>query len=52
MRFYLESTPEGDATISSRTAIGKNHPASNLCELAGGVNIAAGHLPLYEGYRR
>jgi len=48
VRFYLESTPEGDETISSRTAIGKNHPANNLCELAGGMNIAAGHLPLYE----
>jgi iron complex transport system substrate-binding protein len=47
VRVYLESTPEGSETISSRTAIGKNHPAGNLIELAGGVNIAAGQLPLY-----
>jgi iron complex transport system substrate-binding protein len=47
VRVYLESTPEGSETISSRTAIGKNHPAGNLIELAGGVNVAVGHLPLY-----
>jgi iron complex transport system substrate-binding protein len=48
VRVYLESTPEGSETISSRTAIGKNHAAGNLIERAGGVNIAVGHLPFYE----
>lgn len=48
VRVYLESTPEGDETITSRTAIGSNHPTSNLCELAGAVNIVIGHLPHYE----
>lgn len=45
---YLESTPEGDRTISSRTAIGTGHAAHKLVEMAGGVNIAAGNLPGYE----
>lgn len=47
VRVYLESTPEGDNPISSRTAIGSGHPAHNLVEMAGGINIAAGHLPKY-----
>jgi len=48
VRVYLESTPEGDRPINSRTAIGTGHAAHKLVEMAGGVNIAAGHLPGYE----
>jgi len=48
VRVYLESTPEGDKPIVSRTAIGTGHAAHKLVEMAGGKNIAAGHLPGYE----
>jgi iron complex transport system substrate-binding protein len=48
VRVYLESTPEGDRPMSSRTAIGTGHAAHKLVEMAGGVNIAAGRLPGYE----
>lgn len=48
VRVYLESTPEGDKPLSSRTAIGSGHAAHKLVEMAGGVNVAAGHLPGYE----
>lgn len=44
---YLESTPEGDKPLVSRTAIGTGHAANKLVEMAGGKNIAAGHLPKY-----
>lgn len=47
VRVYLESTPEGKNPLTSRTAIGSGHAANKLVEMAGGVNIAAGHLPLY-----
>ncbi|MBK7386107.1 MAG: ABC transporter substrate-binding protein [Methanothrix sp.] len=47
-RVYLESTPEGDWPASSRTAIGVGHAANKVVEMAGGVNIAAGHLPGYK----
>ncbi|OPY49855.1 MAG: corrinoid ABC transporter substrate-binding protein [Methanosaeta sp. PtaU1.Bin112] len=48
VKVYLESTPEGDKPLVSRTAIGTGHAAHKLVEMAGGVNIAAGHLPGYE----
>jgi iron complex transport system substrate-binding protein len=48
VKVYLESTPEGDKPLVSRTAIGTGHAANKLVEMAGGVNIAAGHLPGYE----
>ncbi len=48
VQVYLESTPEGDKPIVSRTAIGTGHAAHKLVEMAGGKNIAAGHLPGYE----
>ncbi|HOK58050.1 MAG TPA: ABC transporter substrate-binding protein [Methanothrix sp.] len=47
VRVYLESTPEGKNPQTSRTAIGSGHAANKLVEMAGGVNIAAGHLPKY-----
>ena len=48
VRVYLESSPEGDKPLVSRTAIGTGHAANKLVEMAGGVNIAAGHIPKYE----
>lgn len=48
VKVYLESSPEGDKPLVSRTAIGTGHAAHKLVEMAGGVNIAAGHLPGYE----
>ena len=48
VRVYLESTPEGDRPTSARTAIGTGHAAHKLVEMAGGLNIVAGHLPGYE----
>ncbi|ABK14758.1 periplasmic binding protein [Methanothrix thermoacetophila PT] len=47
VRVYLESTPEGSNPQTSRTAIGSGHAANKLIEMAGGVNIAVGHLPKY-----
>ncbi|OPY50228.1 MAG: Cobalamin-binding protein precursor [Methanosaeta sp. PtaU1.Bin060] len=44
---YLESTPEGDKPLVTRTAIGSGHAASKLVEMAGGKNIASGHLSKY-----
>jgi iron complex transport system substrate-binding protein len=48
VKVYLESTPEGNKPLVSRTAIGTGHAAHKLVEMAGGANIAAGHLPGYE----
>ncbi len=48
VKVYLESTPEGDKPLVSRTAIGTGHAAHKLVEMAGGENIAAGFLPSYE----
>jgi len=48
VKVYLESSPEGDKPLVSRTAIGTGHAAHKLVEMAGGRNIAAGHLPGYQ----
>ncbi len=48
VKVYLESSPEGDKPLVSRTAIGTGHAAHKLVEMAGGINIADGHLPGYE----
>jgi len=47
IKVYLESTPEGDKPLVSRTAIGSGHAASKLVEMAGGKNIASGRLSKY-----
>ena len=48
VKVYLESSPEGDKPQVSRTAIGTGHAGHKLVEMAGGKNIAAGHLPGYQ----
>lgn len=50
VRVYVESTPESENTLTSRTAIGKGHAANMLVEIAGGKNIFAGRdrIPMYK----
>ncbi len=48
VKVYIESSPEGDKPQVSRTAIGTGHAGHKLVEMAGGKNIAAGHLPGYQ----
>jgi iron complex transport system substrate-binding protein len=43
LRVFIESS---GGTQSSRIAIGEGHPAHGLCVLAGGINVAVGHIPV------
>jgi iron complex transport system substrate-binding protein len=45
-RVFVESS---GGTQLSRTGIGEGHPAHGLCVMAGGINIASGHLPISSG---